>query len=437
MKNFVFASVLAMAAGGMLIAPALRAQDITIKDPAEFNSYSMASSQADPKAKAAALEAFLQSYPQSVVKKTVLSLLIETYQGLGDADKTVAAASKQLQLDPNNMEAITASILAKKQQAAHTQDPAEILDDAAALARKGLTVPKPADVSADDWKKQTDALYPVFHSIMAYDLMISKKDAKGAVDEFRNELMLIPAEQTTSGPALNDTLQLAEAYAKVPDALNAVWFYARAFDFAPASYKPVIEKKLKYWYTKYHGALDGLDDVKAKAAATVFPAGMVVAPAKTPAEKIHDILVSTPDLKTLALADKELVLAYGSKEDADKLWAIMKDQPTPVPGIVMEASATVIKVAVTSDAKDAKVADFVVNMKEPLAEKDIPAVGFEFKLQPGTELDGTYDTYVQVPATATAAQSAQLVLKDAFIQAEKKKAAPAHKPAAGHKPAAH
>jgi len=76
-------------------------------------------------------------------------------------------------------------------------------------------------------------------------------------------------------------------------------------------------------------------------------------------------------------------------------------------------------------------------MKEPLAEKDIPAVGFEFKLQPGTELDGTYDTYVQVPATATAAQSAQLVLKDAFIQAEKKKAAPAHKPAAGHKPAAH
>jgi len=29
----------------------------------------------------------------------------------------------------------------------------------------------------------------------------------------------------------------------------------------------------------------------------------------------------------LALADKELVLAFGSKEDADKLWALLKDKP--------------------------------------------------------------------------------------------------------------
>jgi hypothetical protein len=72
-------------------------------------------------------------------------------------------------------------------------------------------------------------------------------------------------------------------------------------------------------------------------------------------------------------------------------------------------------------------------MKTPLADKDIPAVGFEYKLQPNAELDATYDSYTQVPATATMAQTAQIVLKDGSIQAEKKKAAPAaHKPAAGH-----
>jgi len=76
-----------------------------------------------------------------------------------------------------------------------------------------------------------------------------------------------------------------------------------------------------------------------------------------------------------------------------------------------------------------------VNMKVPLAEKDIPAVGSEFKTQPAAELDATYDTYTLIPATATTSASAQIVLKDAFIQAEKKKAAPAHKPAAGHKAA--
>ncbi len=151
---------------------------------------------------------------------------------------------------------------------------------------------------------------------------------------------------------------------------------------------------------------------------------------------IHKILETTPDLTTLALADKELVLAYGSKEDADKLWALMKDKQTPVPGIVLEASASVIKVAVTDDAKQSKTPDFVINLKEPLKDKDIPAVGFEFKLQPAEELDGTYDTYTQTPATDTTTASAQIVLKDAFVQPEKKKA-PVRKPSAAHHAAAH
>ncbi len=65
-------------------------------------------------------------------------------------------------------------------------------------------------------------------------------------------------------------------------------------------------------------------------------------------------------------------------------------------------------------------------------------MGSEFKLMKdgGPELDGTYDTYTQIPATDSVAQSAQIVLKDAFIQAEKKKA-PAHKPTPAHHTAAH
>ena len=89
-----------------MYAPTLRAQDqITIKDPAEFNAYQMATTQTDPKAKAAALESFLKTYPQSVVKKAVLDMLMDTYQELGDADKTLSAASRLLQVDPNNMKA--------------------------------------------------------------------------------------------------------------------------------------------------------------------------------------------------------------------------------------------------------------------------------------------------------------------------------------------
>ncbi len=47
---------------------------------------------------------------------------------------------------------------------------------------------------------------------------------------------------------------------------------------------------------------------------------------------------------TLNLGDKEFVLAAGTKEDADKIWAVLKDQATPVPGTVIEAPASAIKV---------------------------------------------------------------------------------------------
>jgi len=310
------------------------------------------------------------------------------------------------------------------------------LDDAAALAQKGLALPKPATVSDADWKKQTGATYPIFHSAIALDDIVSKKDVKAGIKEYRTELMLYPPEATTSGQGMVDTLQLAEAYVK-PDAkdlVQAVWFYARAWNFFPASYKAPIEQKLEYYYKKYHGDLKGLDDIKTQAAATLFPPGtFVITAAATPAEIAHKVVVETPDLNTLNLSDKEFILASGTKDDADKLWALMKDKATPCPGVVIEATASVIKLAVSDDAKVAKVADFIVNMKKPLEDKEIPAAGAAFGLQPAAELDGTYDSYTQIPATATMTQTAQIVLRDGVLVPEKKKAAPAHKPAAGHK----
>ncbi len=266
------------------------------------------------------------------------------------------------------------------------------------------------------------------------DDIISKKYVKAGISEYRTELMLFPPDQTKSGPGLWDTLQLAEAYTK-PDAkdlVQAVWFYARAWNYA-TPIKAQIEAKMDYYYKKYHGNLDGLDAVKAQAADTVFPPGTFVSSAApTPADIAHKVVVETPYLTTLNLEDKEFILANGAKEDSDKLWAVLKDQITPVPGIVIEATASVIKVAVTTDSRDAKIADFIVNMKKPLTEKEIPAVGFEYKIPPATALVGTYDTFTQVPATATMVQTAQIVLRDGDIQTEKKKAAPAHKPVAGH-----
>jgi tetratricopeptide (TPR) repeat protein len=440
MKKLVFASVMALANLSFVAAPTLRAQDqpITIKDPAEYNAYQMFSTQTDPKAKASAGESFLEKYPQSVVKGAVLDALIDAYQQAQDAEHELSAASRLLQVDPNNLKALLYSVVIKKGQCGKTSD-AATCDDAGALAQKGLTVPKPAATSDDEWKKLTGAAYPIFHSAIGLDAFLSKKDYKGAQDEYTAELKLYSDDQSKN-VGLVDSLQLAQAYSQpgaAQDLVKACWFYARVWDFAPPAYKAQIEPKLEYYYKKYHGALDGLDALKQQAQATTFPPGtLVISPAKSPAEQIHDLIAATPDLNTLALADKETVLALGTKDDADKLWALLKDKETQVPGVVIEADANTVKVAVTQDAKDAKVADFVVNLKKPLTDAELKVVvaGFEFKTQPAAELVGTYDSYSQTPATATTTQAAVIVLRDGEYLAEKKKAAPAHKPAAAHHP---
>jgi hypothetical protein len=514
MKKLVFASVMALASLSLVSAPMLRAQDsITIKDPAEYNTYQNASTQSDPKAKAAALESFLLAYPQSVVKGAVLDSLIDTYQGLGDADKTLGAASRLLQVDANNMKAIFISVFIKKGQCAKTND-AQTCDDAAALAHKGLLAPKPAGTSDAEWKKLTSGTYPAFHSAIAFDDAAAKKDFKGAVAEYTAELMMYTDDQSKT-VGLQDTLLLAKAYAQ-PDAkdlVKSIWFYARAWDFAPANYKSTIESSLEYYYKKYHGDLKGLDDIKAQAALTTFPPGTLkITAAATPAEIAHKAVVDTPNLSAMNLGDAEYVLVNGDKDDADKVWAALKDRATPVPGIVMEANASAIKVsvtqgvkptefivnlnspvackdfpaassdlkqeqdyilasgvkedtdklnevlndsktpvkkigiepvvstikvAVTQDAKDAKTPDFIVKLKAPMACKDAPGLGFTFgqESKGEAELDGTYDTYTQVAATATMPQTAQIVLRDGVIVPEKKKPVAPHKPAAGHRPA--
>ena len=81
--------------------------------------------------------------------------------------------------------------------------------------------------------------------------------------------------------------------------MQAVWFYARAWNFAPPAYKAQIEPKLEYWYKRYHGGLDGLDAIKTAAQSSLFkPDSVELKPAPTPAEVVHNVIQQTPDLKT-------------------------------------------------------------------------------------------------------------------------------------------
>ena len=149
MKKLVFASAMALASISLVSTPALRAQDagqITIQDPAEFNAYQNASTQTDPAQKCPAVESFL----------TDLSAERGQEDGSRSADRLLpadrtsrtrssSAATRLLQVDPNNMKAIFISVYVKKQQCGKSLDASGVstdpqtCDDAAALAQKGLS----------------------------------------------------------------------------------------------------------------------------------------------------------------------------------------------------------------------------------------------------------------------------------------------------------
>jgi hypothetical protein len=404
MKKLVFASAMALAAICLAHAPQVPAQAPAqdagqVSLPADqYNAYNTAITQTDPAAKAAALESFLTTYPQTPVKKTVLDQLIDAYQQARNAPKALDAASRLLQLDPNNMKAIFISVYIDISQCKAAVDPQtgdlkdpQPCDNAAILAQKGLGATKPAETDPATWTNITAAAFPVFRSATALDDFLSKKDYAAAVDEYTKELMLYPADACTKpGPCLVDTLALAEALAKPSakkDVVKAVWFYARAWDFAPAQFQPQIEPKLDYWYKRYHGTLDGdaaiktqIDAIKTQARSSLFPpASFTIAPAPTPADLAHHAYTSG-DPKLLSLEDKEYILANGSDADANGLWALLKGQQSPVPGVVITAQATVLKVTVTTTAA-AKPKDYVVKLTTPADCDKVPEVPSELRVK--------------------------------------------------------
>jgi hypothetical protein len=204
---------------------------------------------------------------------------------------------------------------------------------------------------------------------------------------------------TQAGPGLNDTYLLGQAYAQgtPPDLKNAVWFLTRAAQYAPPQAKPQIEAAAEYFYKKYHGSLDGYPAIQALTKANLFPTPdynpTPAPPPPSPADLAAQTVASTPDLKTLSLSDKEFILFNGKPEDAQKVWDTMKGTRVQVPGMVVQATADSVQLAVTEDNKQSNKPDFTINMKTPL--KSVPAIGST------VTYDATFDSYAPTPPMIT------------------------------------
>ena len=306
MKKVVVASLLAIAGMACVAGPVLAQTQVNLgsqqpagsgvqMSPAEYNAYNSAITQTDPKAKSAALEAYLTAYPQSAVKAAVLEQLMLAYSAY-DPAKTLDAADRLLQVDANNLRALTFETYFRLTGADSITDPTAkqaALDKAAEYAQKGLAATKPAEMSAADFTTLQNQAKPVFYRAIA-TAALNKKDAATAVTNFKQALHGVPEADTTKpGPLLQDTYTLGQAYYQMtpPDLVNCTWYASRAAAFAPEPYKSQMLPLAKYCYKKYHGADDGFDTVMAAAQKSLDPpADFTIKAAPKPEDMAHDLV---------------------------------------------------------------------------------------------------------------------------------------------------
>ena len=422
----------------------------------EYAKYNAATTATTPAAKAAAFEDYLKAYPNSAVKTDVLGQLLFAYSQANNTASTLDAAVRLLQVDPNNLRALTFEVYLRRSDADKMTDPSgkqAALDKVATYAQTGLNATKPKDMSDADFDTLKKAAMPTFESAIADD-DLAKKDNAGAIAALKTEVDNSPVADTQKpSPVLQDMLTLANAYytSNPPDYLNCAWWATRAGYYAPDALKPDVIKLAQYCYSKYHGSKEGYEQLTALAPTSLDPPAAVanIKPAPKPADIVSNLIATTPDLSSLAVSDREFVLQYGTDPDpkcasaapaaaptatdataaapataapacptnADKAFNSVKGKSVEFPDVlVVSATTSKVLVAVSDDAIQSKTPDFEFDLKEPLPEAKVPAAGTK------VSLTGTYASYTSAPLLITMSDGA-VVPKKAAAKAAAKPAA--------------
>jgi hypothetical protein len=363
----------APAAAGQQAAPQQKKE---IKNPAEYNAYVGAIQQTDPAAKISGLEAFLQQYPQSVMKEDALEALMGAYQQTGNGDKMSDAAQRLLQVNPDNVRALALLAYTRRAAAQAGQNPQQNLQEAQQYGQKGLDAlqkfAKPEGVSDADYEKLKREMGGIFNGAVGLGAL-QGKDYPTAQKGLRAAAEVSPNDFSIVYP-----LALAYLQSNPPDVVNGSWFAARAASIAPSpQLQQQIEKYGKSQYTKYHGSDQGWTDVMAAAKTSPTPpAGFAITQyvPPTPAQQAAD-LVKTKTPKDMSFAEWELVLSAGAQSDADTVWNVIKGVPLQMEGQVIHAEPTKIEIAASSDDIDQKRADIILNMTGPIPARLMPKDG--------------------------------------------------------------
>ncbi len=372
---------------------------VTIKDPAEYNAYVTALQQTDPNAKAQALEAFLQQYPNSVVKTSALELLMGTYQQANNPQKMQDAAQRLLQADPNNLRALALLTFTNRMCAAQGGPNAmNCLNDAGKYGQQGLQAVQSAQpaagMNAEDFAKLKQQVTPIFQGAIGM-ASLQAKNSPQAADALSQAVAANPND-------LQNVYPLALAYlSQKPIDPKGLFWIAKAVSLSQGSpAQAQIANFGKAAYTKYHGGDDGWQELVQQAASQQnIPPDFKVAPAPTPAEQAAK-LCQTKQVKDMSFDEFQMIFTSGNQQCSDQVWNQIKGKPIAFEGKVIEVGKDNLKLAATYDDIQNNVAD--VDLTFPVA---IPA-SLKPKVGEMAQVQGNPTSYDASPVPAQGAGAA-------------------------------
>ncbi len=350
-----------------------------IKDPNEYNAYISALNTADPAQKAAALEAFVKQYPQSVVKVDAQEQAMAAYQAANNPAKVKEVALAILQDNPNHVRA--RAIVTAFDRAAATNGDKTALQEGCDSAQKGVqglsSWTKPAGMPDAEYEKAKTEMTEIFNGTAGF-CALQNKDYATAKTFYQKAIEIDPKN-------LQDAFQLSVADLESnPIDLNGFWYAAKAINLAGNNAQTVkgISDYAKAKYKNYTGSLDGWDQFVAAAATQTAPPADLTASIKakpTPCEVAVNV-TNQNDPGTLNFSDWEFILSHANcspanKQAADKVWQAILSKEKSGEGdvklklpqvLVISATKNEIQAAITDDNQQAKKADLKVNLEKPV-----------------------------------------------------------------------
>jgi tetratricopeptide (TPR) repeat protein len=339
-------------------------------------------------------EGFLQKYSNSDFKANAYVAIMQTYQQLNNSDKAMEAAKKAVEIDPNNLQALSYLSFAfpfvfKPGEA----DEATKLSRADSDARHGLEAlqkfQKPQNVTDEQFNQYVKAQRSIFNGAIGF-AALQRKDYAAAVTSFK-----AATEDNASDYYSFYRAGLAYLFSTPRDYDNSIWNMARAVSLAKAAKDQngeAFEKYLKRTYVDYHGNDQGLADILTQAAASPTPpAGFKVAAMEMPK--------ATGNANTDAFNSMTFALKLGG-EKAEKQWGLLKGQPIELGG------------SIDSIEKGTDPGTYLARIA--VLDQSRQAGGYDIEVKDGTQPNvknlqkgdlvrfrGTADTYTAAPLVLT------------------------------------